>query len=135
MRGIIYIRVSSDEQVKGTSLESQEEHCRAYCQKKGIEVAAVFRDEGESAKTTNRTEFLRALEFLRKNKGKVQAFVVLRLDRVARNTEDHFSVRKILTDYGVTLHSVTEPIGSNPAEKFIEVVLAGAAQFDNDIRK
>ena len=135
MRGIIYTRVSSDEQVKGSSLESQEEHCRAYCQKKGLEVAAVFRDEGESAKTTNRTEFLRALEFLRKNKGKVEAFVVLRLDRFARNTEDHFSVRKILTDYGVTLHSVTEPIGSNPAEKFIEVVLAGAAQFDNDIRK
>ncbi len=135
MRGIIYTRVSSDEQVKGTSLESQEQQCRTYCDQKGIEVVAIFRDEGESAKTTNRTEFLRALEYLRKNKGKAQAFVVLRLDRFARNTEDHFSVRKILTDYGVALHSVTEPIGSGPAEKFIETVLAGAAQFENDIRK
>jgi site-specific DNA recombinase len=38
-------------------------------------------------------------------------------------------------DYGTTLHSVTEPIGNKPAEKFIETVLAGAAEYDNAIRK
>ena len=135
MKGIVYTRVSSDEQVKGTSLESQEEQCRRYCEQKGIEVVGLFRDEGESAKTIKRTEFLRALEFLRVNKGKIEAFVVLRLDRFARNAEDHFAVRKILTDYGVALHSVTEPIGAGPAEKFIETVLAGAAEFENAIRR
>src|SRR3990167_8014240 len=111
MKGIIYIRVSSDEQVKGTSLEFQDENCRKYCQEKGIEVLEVFREEGESAKDLsmhNRKEFLRALEFCRKNKGGVQVFVVLRVDRFARNTDDHFAVRKILVDYGVTLHSVTD---------------------------
>jgi DNA invertase Pin-like site-specific DNA recombinase len=56
------------------------------------------------------------------------------VDRFARNTEDHFYVRKMLIEYGVTLHSVTEPIGNNPAEKFIETVLAGSAEFDNAIR-
>jgi hypothetical protein len=38
-------------------------------------------------------------------------------------------------DYGTTLYSVTEPIGNKPAEKFIETVLAGAAEYDNAIRK
>jgi len=135
MKGIIYTRVSSDEQVKGTSLEFQEELCRKYCEQKGIEVLAVFREEGASAKTADRAEFLRAIEFCRKNKGKVDAFVVAKVDRFARNTEDHFYVRKILLDYGVTLHSVTEPIGNNPAEKFVETVLAGSSEFDNAIRK
>ncbi len=138
MKGIIYIRVSSDEQVKGTSLEFQDENCRKYCQEKGIEVLEVFREEGESAKDLsmhNRKEFLRALEFCRKNKGGVQVFVVLRVDRFARNTDDHFAVRKILMDYGVTLHSVTEPIGNKPAEKLFETMLAGFAEFDNAIRK
>ena len=134
MKGIIYVRVSSEEQVKGTSLDNQDELCRAYCQNKGIEVMEIFREEGASAKTADRAEFLRAIEFCRKNKGKVDAFVVYKVDRFARNTEDHFYVRKMLIDYGVTLHSVTEPIGNNPAEKFIETVLAGSAEFDNAIR-
>ena len=134
MKGIIYVRVSSDEQVRGTSLEHQEDLCRAYCQNKGIEALEVFREEGASAKTAERAEFLRAIEYCRKNKGQVDAFVVYKVDRFARNTEDHFYVRKMLIDYGVTLHSVTEPIGNNPAEKFIETVLAGSAEFDNAIR-
>ncbi len=138
MKGILYTRVSSDEQVKGTSLEFQEELCRKYCEQKGIEVVAAFKEEGETAKDlslNNRKKFLEALEFCRKNKNQVQAFVVLRVDRFARNTEDHFAVRKILSGYGTSLHSVTEPIGNKPAEKFIETVLAGAAEYDNAIRK
>ncbi len=137
-KAIIYIRVSDPNQISGTSLEFQEDECRKYCQRKGLEVVAVFQEKGETAKDlslNNRQEFLRALEFCRKNKGRVHAFVVLRVDRFARNTEDHFAVRKILLDYGVTLHSVTETIGNNPAEKFIETVLAGAAEYDNAIRK
>jgi DNA invertase Pin-like site-specific DNA recombinase len=100
------------------------------------EVVAIFKDEGESAKdlsSKNRKEFLRALEFCRKNK--IDAFVVLRVSRFARNTEDHFAVRKILSKYGTALHSVTEPIGNKPSEKFIETVLAGAADYDNAIRR
>ena len=57
-----------------------------------------------------------------------------KVDRFARNTEDHFSVRKILIDYGVSLHSVTEPIGNTPVEKFLETVLAGSAELDNSTR-
>jgi len=138
MKGVIYTRVSSDEQVKGTSLEFQEDLCRKYCEQKGVEVAAVFREEGETAKDlslNNRKKFLEALEFCRKYKNQIQNFVVLRVDRFARNTEDHFAVRKILLGYGTSLHSVTEPIGNKPAEKFIETVLAGAAEYDNAIRK
>lgn len=134
MKGIIYVRVSSEEQVKGTSLEHQDELCHGYCLNKGITIEKVFREEGASAKTAQRAEFLQAIEFCRKNKGKIDAFVVYKVDRFARNTEDHFYVRKMLFDYGVTLHSVTEPIGNNPAEKFIETVLAGSAEFDNAIR-
>ena len=52
MKGIIYIRVSSDEQIKGTSLESQEARCRAYCADHQIEIEEVFREEGESANST-----------------------------------------------------------------------------------
>jgi site-specific DNA recombinase len=135
MNGIIYTRVSSDEQIKGTSLEFQEELCRKYCAEKGIDVLELFREEGASAKTADRKELLRALEYCRKHKSQVQAFIVAKVDRFARNTEDHFYVRKLLLEYGVTLHSVTEPIGNSPTEKFVETVLAASSEFDNAIRK
>lgn len=137
MKGIIYTRVSSDEQVEGTSLKSQDEHCQRYCEQKGITVVAAFCEEGESAKDlslNNRSQFLAALEYCRVHKD-IDAFVVYKVDRFARNTEDHFAVRRILVGYGTSLHSVTEPIGNKPAEKFIETVLAGAAEYDNAIRR
>jgi site-specific DNA recombinase len=137
MKAVIYTRVSSEEQIEGTSLASQEELCRRYCVERGFETVAVFREEGETAKDlslNNRTRFLAALEFCRKEKP-IDAFVVFRVDRFARNTEDHFTVRRLLANHGTSLHSVTEPIGNRPAEKFIETVLAGAAEYDNAIRK
>ena len=63
MKAVIYTRVSSDEQVNGTSLDFQEEQCRKYCADKVVEVLTVFREEGESAKSTDRAEFLRAIEY------------------------------------------------------------------------
>ena len=54
---IIYTRVSSEEQIAGTSLDFQEKQCREYCKQKGIEVLEVFREEGASAKTATRAEF------------------------------------------------------------------------------
>ena len=135
MQGIIYVRVSSAEQVSGTSLASQEQECRRYCAANNIAVLEVFREEGESAKTADRTALLRALDFCRKHRGGVTAFVVAKVDRFARNTEDHFYVRRLLLDNGVTLHSVSEPIGNRPTEKFVETVLAAGAEFDNAIRK
>lgn len=135
---VIYIRVSSDEQVDGTSLEFQESECRKYCERKGYAVVEVFREEGQSAKDlslNNRKEFLRAIEFCRKNKNRVHAFVVLRVNRFARNTEDHFIIRKKLITYGTTLHSVTEPIGNKPIEKLVETVAAASSDYENAIRK
>ncbi len=70
MKGIIYTRVSSDEQIKGTSLDFQEEVCRNYCKEKGIEVLAVYREEGASAKSAERAEFLRSIEFSERTKAK-----------------------------------------------------------------
>ena len=43
---VIYIRVSSKEQLKNNSLEVQEEMCRKYSEKAGHEVLAVFKEEG-----------------------------------------------------------------------------------------
>jgi site-specific DNA recombinase len=134
MNTIIYCRVSSKEQIEGTSLESQEAACRDYAESKGMRVLRVFVEQGESAKFADRTELLELIDFCKEHKGRVQALLVWKIDRFARNTGDHFNIKAILLKYGVRVVSVTEPIDENPEGKLLETILAGFAQFDNDVR-
>src|SRR3989442_768007 len=134
MNGVIYCRVSSDEQVKGTSLESQELACGEYARSHSIKILKVFIERGESAKFADRTALLELIDFCRQNKSAVEMLLVWKIDRFARNVTDHFSVKATLAKYGTRIVSVTEPIDTNPEGKLMETILAGFAQFDNDIR-
>lgn len=73
----------------------------------------MFEDAGESAKTIDRPEFKRLLEYCRDNKRRVQFVVVYNVTRFARNAHDHAVVRALLNRLGVTLRSVNEPIGDD----------------------
>ena len=132
---VIYCRVSSKEQIDGTSLESQEEACRVYAKQKGMEVLKVFVEEGESAKFADRTQLLTLIDFCRQSNRQVQALLVWKVDRFARNSSDYYAVKSTLMRYGVLrIVSVTEPIDASPTGKLMEGVLASFAQFDNDVR-
>ena len=58
MNAVIYCRVSSKEQVEGTSLDSQEKACKDYAAKNKLDVLQVFTDRGESAKFADRPQLL-----------------------------------------------------------------------------
>jgi DNA invertase Pin-like site-specific DNA recombinase len=131
---VIYCRVSSKEQVEGTSLESQEIACEEYARNHGIKILRVFVERGESAKVADRTQLIELIDFCRTAKEMVHALLVWKLDRFARNVGDHFNIKATLMKYGVRVISVTEPIDTNPEGKLMETILAGFAQFDNDIR-
>jgi site-specific DNA recombinase len=136
MECVAYVRVSSDEQVKGTSLDTQQKACQEHAKAKGWKLPKenIFRDEGESAKATNRPQLLEMLEFCRKNKGKISNCIVWKIDRFARNSDDHVTLRMILRKNDVLLVSVTEAIDETPIGKLMETMLSGIAQFDNEVR-
>lgn len=132
---IIYLRVSTEEQVDNFSLDTQEGICRKEAEKRGYAITEIFREEGRSAKTIlGRPVLIGLLEYARKNKNKFQAMFVYRLDRISRQTSDYLAIRKKLGECGVTIISATEPTGDSPTEKLVETILAGFAQLDNDIR-
>lgn len=133
MTAIAYVRVSSQDQINGTSLDEQLDACARYCVENNIQLLRVFREEGVSAKSINREKFLEAVEFCRKKK--VDAFVVYKSDRFARNMQDHYAVKSTLVKYGTKLHSVTEKFTSDATGKLLEGMMACIAEFDNDIRK
>jgi len=134
-RAIIYTRVSSKEQVEGTSLGTQKEGCLAFCKREGLEVDRIFVEEGESAKVIDRTELKKLLEYARKNKGKISHLIVYKFDRFARNQEDHLWLRKELASLGITVKSITEPIDDSLAGKLQESILAVFNEYDNDLRR
>ncbi len=134
-KAIIYLRVSSEEQVENFSLRTQEDICRKEAVKRGYEIINIFKDEGRSAKNiSGRPALIELLEYSRKNKNRIQALFVYRLDRISRQTGDYLAIRKKLAENGVVILSATEPTGNSPTEKLVETILAGFAQLDNDIR-
>jgi site-specific DNA recombinase len=134
MNAVIYCRVSSKEQVEGTSLESQEQACREYASRNRLEVAQVFVDRGESAKFADRPQLLELLSFCKGKEHNIEQLLVWKVDRLARNVGDHFNIKAVLLKQGVRVVSVTEPIDAKPEGRLLETILAGFAQFDNDVR-
>lgn len=132
--GVIYCRVSSKEQVEGTSLEMQEKLCREYAERQRIQILGIYTDRGESAKTADREQFMEAIQFCGGRKPQVHYFIVYKLDRFARNQIDHVSIRALLNKYGTELVSVTEPIDASPIGKALEGMLSIFAEFDNNVR-
>ncbi|HUN84804.1 MAG TPA: recombinase family protein [Terracidiphilus sp.] len=134
MNGVIYCRVSSKEQVDGTSLESQELACREYATRNHINVVTVFVERGESAKFADRTQLLELLAFCHDRSKAINCLLVWKVDRLARNVGDHFHIKASLLKQHIRVISATEPIDTNPEGKLLETILAGFAQFDNDLR-
>ncbi len=127
--------MSTKEQVdEGNSLSTQEKHCREYALKNGYEVAEVFIEQGESAKTALRTELQKLLLYCSDKKNKLSAVIIYKLDRLSRNTDDYSQLRILLKRYGVEIKSTSEFFENTPQGKFMENMFANVAQFDNDVR-
>ena len=134
MRAIIYCRVSTKDQVQNLSLPTQQKACIEFCGRNSYDVDRVFVEEGESAKTADRTELKKLLAYCRQNRGRLHAVVVYALNRFARDKFDYYALRAILADLHVTVRSVTEPIDDSSTGKLMEGIIASFAQFDNDVR-
>ncbi len=132
-RGIIYCRVSSLDQVEGTSLDSQERLCNEWADRQGIKIIKIFIERGESAKTANRTEFTKAINYCKENR--ISAFVVYKLDRFARRVQDYSNIKDTLRQFGTELMSATEPFSNGPAGIALEQMLSVFAEFDNNVRR
>lgn len=134
MRAVLYVRVSTVEQVSNFSLDTQEAACRSYCKQNQWQVVRVFRDEGESAKSTARPQFQEMLRFCRENRETIDMVVVYSLSRFSRASLDHHVVRAQLSKHGITLRSATEPIDESPTGKLMENIASAFAEFDNLLR-
>jgi len=134
MRAVIYCRVSTKEQTQNLSLPTQRKACIEYCERNGLTVDRIFVEEGESAKTADRTEFQKLISYCRENRKRIQFIVVYSLSRFSRDQFVHVTFRALLKKHGVTLRSVTEPIDDTSTGRLMETMLSAIAQFENDVK-
>jgi DNA invertase Pin-like site-specific DNA recombinase len=126
-----YLRVSSEEQVTNYSLDNQYDYCKREAERQGYELITIYREEGASAKTTDRPELLRLLEDCRTNQKQISAVFIYKIDRISRDTYDFLAIKRKLAQYGIRIISVTEPVEDTPTGEFLETLLAASAKLDN----
>lgn len=131
---VIYVRVSTAEQASNNqSLPVQEAKATAYCKQRALPVLKVFSDKGESARTDDRPQFRRMLDFCREHRQDVSHVVVADLSRFARNIFDQTSTIIELKKLGIEFVSVDEPnLDETAAGKLLKNVLGSMHQFFSD---
>lgn len=98
----IYLRVSTDEQAReGFSIDNQKRACGEFAQNNGYQIKRLFVEDGRSAKTTDRPVFQEMMQEVREDP--VDAIIVLKIDRIARNVGDFANIRKELKTLGTRL--------------------------------
>ena len=129
---VLYIRVSSDDQVKNNSLAMQELKTKHWCEQNSATVLKLFKDEGESARTADRPEFQKMLEFCKKHRKEIDYVVVTDLSRFARNVLDQAQTIAQLAELKIRLISTDENLDSSASGKLMQNVLGSFHQFFSD---
>ncbi len=135
LKAVIYCRVSSPNQVaKGDGLNSQETRCRVYAQQRGLEVEAVFKDN-ETGGVADRHAMNELVRHLRKHRKEGRIVIIDDITRFARGVVTHWQLRDQVKEAGGILESPSLQFGDDPHSKFLENVLASAAQFGREFER
>jgi len=126
----IYIRVSTDEQTKGPSLEAQESILREYAKLNGYDVYNTYCDGGYSGKNFDRPELQRMFKDI--SADKVDVILVWKIDRLSRNTTDVENlIDSFLTPKNkkLVVTSINFDSGNTTGRMFISI-LTSLARFE-----
>ena len=126
---ILYARVSTvDQAERELSIPAQLRALEHYAHERGWSVAATHQDVGSGRSLKERPGLMAATRHARQDSS-VDALVVHRVDRLARNTFDYLTLKWKLRKHGVRLVSVVERFESNAMGEFLEHIMAAQAEF------
>ncbi len=134
IKAVIYCRVSSRQQVReGSGLDSQEQRCREFAKKAGLEVVQVFRDH-----KTGGGDFLKRpgmrdlLSFVGQKKKEMYVVIFDDLKRISRDTMHHWRLREALASRNALLRCLNHVFDDTPEGRFFETLLAAQGQLERE---
>ena len=131
MKIVGYVRVSTQKQVKGKSIEIQKEAIKRYCDANGLELIKIYTDKGISAYKT-RPQYKALIEHLLKNDD-WNGLIVHDLTRFGRSTADLLFQINRLDDKGKVFISIKDNIDiSTKTGKLLLTMLSAIADFERE---
>jgi DNA invertase Pin-like site-specific DNA recombinase len=134
MRAALYIRVSSADQVKGYSLEAQEDLLRRYAKDHNMTVYKLYADEGISAnKALSKRQAL--LEMVADAEAGLFGVILFKdITRWSRNSYQYYIVNDRLEKAGVSWVAVEQPYleTRTPTGRFQVGIMLGTAQLESE---
>ena len=133
-----YLRVSTEEQAnEGVSLDAQRATIQAYATLRGLDLIEIIVDEGVSGgkELASRPGGSRVAELA--SKGKVQAVIACKLDRLFRDAADCLNTTKEWDRKDVALHLID--VGgqsidtSSTMGRFFLTMMAGVAEMERNM--
>ena len=130
---VLYLRVSTEMQVDGFSLDGQKNRLERFANLEEMPIVEVYQDAGKSGKSIEgRPEFVRLLNDI-KNGLDIDYILVYKLSRFGRNASDILNSLELIQSYGINLICVEEGIDSSQASgKLLISVLSAVTEIERE---
>ncbi|MCE4952814.1 cassette chromosome recombinase CcrB [Staphylococcus hominis] len=126
-----YIRVSTERQVEGYSIDGQITQIEQFCRFNGYDLVDIYADRGISGKSMNRPALQRMLQDAKN--GKLDCVIVYKINRLARNTSDLLTIVEELHRQNVEFFSLSERMEvKNSTGKLLLNILASFSEFERN---
>ena len=130
-RAAIYCRVSTTmQEEEGSSLDTQEERCRAYAAEHGWQVVRVYRETHTGSELWERPQLTALREMVRS--GAVDVMLAYALDRLSRKQTHVAIIADDCERAGAQLAFVTEDFEQSSVGTFLRSAKAFAAELERE---
>lgn len=131
---VLYVRVSTNEQTLGYSIEAQKTELTQFCEAFKYNILETYVDAGLSGTTTeHRVELQKMMSNIKHNPESIDAVIVWKLSRISRDNADLAHIVKILDKNDVALISREEGIDtSKSGGKFMAQILGAVSEMERE---
>jgi len=129
-RVAIYTRVSTEDQAReGFSLDAQLEKLRSYCKARDWIIAGEYIDDGYSGRDVKRPAYQKMMDEI----DKWDALLVMKMDRIHRNSKNFMLMMENLNEKGKEFVSMTESLDTSTAMgRFVMDIIQRIAQLESE---
>ncbi len=130
MRAALYARVSTEDQAKeGFSIPAQLKRLNAYCKARGWQPSKEYVDDGYSGRSVKRP----AYELMMQEKDSWDVLVVLKMDRIHRNSRNFAQMMDDLENWKKEFNSMQEAFDTTTAiGRFVMDTIQRIAQLESE---